>query len=150
MRSLRRPVVTAVLAASVVLAGCSSDGGEQSTAALERQVEAQDRVQTALRQRIEELEAQVETLLVADGGSEAEQLTDLDERMATLESGLESLATRIDEVVANQTGNQEAVDELRSQLTGLQSTVGELSDQLTLVQEDLEALRRRLETHQHN
>lgn len=138
-----------LLLVTILAAGCGDGGDDEGTAELQRELAAQDRVQTALRERIEELESQVQALLVGATEPEEDPLADLDERLAAVEGTLEGLSTRIDEEVAGRAELGDQLDEVRSTLTGVQSAVGGLQDELQLLREDLEALRRRFEGHDH-
>lgn len=143
-----RPYLSVLLALVVAIGGCSpDDGGEVED--LRQQLEAQDRMQNALRERIGELERQVQALIVGASEPEEDPLADLDERLAALEDTLEGLSTRIDQEVAARNELAGELDEVQSTLTGVRSSVGGLRDELQLLREDLEALRRRFEGHDH-
>ncbi|MDX1657565.1 MAG: hypothetical protein R3343_01980 [Nitriliruptorales bacterium] len=150
-RSRFRHLVAFAVAVGLLLTGCSSEGPDTSTTELEQQLEAQDRVQTALRQRIEELEDRMEAVLVSDADSEAEAaFADLDGRLADLEQGFESLSTRIDDTVSGQAELETDLQDARQALTGIQSSLSELSAQIQALREDLDSLEQQFDNHRQH
>lgn len=124
--------------------GCTSDGDPDR---VQQQLEAQERMQTALRDRIEELEGQVQALLVGASEPEEDPLADLDERLAAVEDTLEGLSTRIDQEVAGRNELAAQLDEVQSTITGMQSALGGLRDEVQELRENLESLDRRFRDH---
>lgn len=138
-------LLTATLTSALLLSACGGDDADVSR--FQDDLDAQAQAQTALRDRI----ADLETALGAVGSDDEQLLAGLDERLTALETTLSDLTTRLDEErTAREDGDAEqlaALTNLESVLQTVQTTLDTLREELQLLADDHALLRTQFENH---
>ncbi|MBW3662152.1 MAG: hypothetical protein KY469_03545 [Actinobacteria bacterium] len=138
-------LTTATLTSALLLSACG--GGDADVSRFQDDLDAQAQAQTALRDRIADLEA----ALGAVGNDDEQVLAGLDERLTALETTLSDLTTRLDEErTAREDGDAEqlaALSNLESVLQTVQTTLDTLRAELQQLADDHALLRTQFENH---
>ena len=138
-------LLTATLASALLLSACGGDDTDVST--FQDDLDAQAQAQTALRDRIADLEA----ALGAVGNDDEQVLAGLDERLAGLETTLSDLTTRLDEErTAREDADAEqlaAVGNLEAVLQAVGTALDTLRNELQQLTDDHALLRTQFENH---
>lgn len=143
-----RPRAAALLVPAILLAGCSSGGGDIER--LEADLDTQARAQTTLRERVIELEEQLA----------AAAQPDVDPATAELSARLDELQGRVDELTrqleeagtAREDEQAEvlaAISSLEGSISELRARIEEFETEQVRLREDLTLLERRFENHGH-
>lgn len=138
-------LTTATLTSALLLGACG--GGDADVSRFQDDLDAQAQAQTALRDRIADLEA----ALGAVGNDDEQVLAGLDERLAALETTLSDLTTRLDEErTAREDGDAEqlaALSNLESVLQTVQTSLDTLRGELQQLADDQALLRTQFQNH---